>query len=116
MIKNLPKKKKLLKYYPIIVFAASLLIFIFLLYNNFIINKNTTIKDNVIKREILINSKGEPLYATGNCSSENYCFRSGCSRQICANHEITTTCEILEIPDLNTYSCGCVNQRCVWYR
>ena len=66
--------------------------------------------------EVLMNKDNLPAMATGNCNSDSDCFPSGCSSQVCSNHEVITTCEVVEIPEKETYSCGCLDKRCVWFR
>ncbi len=66
--------------------------------------------------EIFADKNGSPALATGSCSSDSECRASGCSSQICSNHEVVTTCELGVFPEKETYSCGCKNDRCVWYR
>ncbi|OGM22660.1 hypothetical protein A2865_04205 [Candidatus Woesebacteria bacterium RIFCSPHIGHO2_01_FULL_39_17] len=94
-----------------IILLISLLFFIY-----FYFSTKTSQKQDSNKTEVLTNEKGAPLMATGNCNQDTDCFPSGCSSQICANHEVITTCEVVEIPEKETYSCGCVENRCVWYR
>ena len=66
--------------------------------------------------EIFSNSEGKPALATGSCNEDSDCFSSGCSNHICSSHSITTTCELGQFPEKETYTCGCQNNRCVWYR
>ena len=101
--------RKLGKYFLIILGLFLSLVFLYFLS----ISYQDKPKD---KYEILTNKNGEPIFSTGNCSSNLDCFPSGCSSQICANHEVVTTCELVEIPEKETYTCGCINQRCVWFR
>lgn len=95
----------------IIIILIPLLILFFFFYNA---EKKTTNK--APDTEILKNKDGLPAMATGNCNSSSDCFPSGCSSQVCANHEVVTTCEVVEVPEKETYSCGCINNRCVWFR
>jgi len=59
---------------------------------------------------------GELKYAQGSCTSDNECFQSGCSSEICTSSKVITTCELKEdYPDPEKYQCGCLENLCVWY-
>jgi eight-cysteine-cluster-containing protein len=50
------------------------------------------------------------------CSSDNDCFKGGCSGQVCStNQHLITTCEwISYYACFNMTSCGCVDGKCQW--
>ena len=49
------------------------------------------------------------------CDSDDDCFRTGCSSEVCANHDVITTCMYRsDYACLQYASCGCVGQRCAW--
>ena len=107
--------------------STSLAVFLCILFLLFIIISFTLFKTRVLKStnnsdrgqqpsEILMTKSGKPMFASGNCASNDDCIQAGCSQQFCANHEIVTTCEYVEIPEKETYSCGCINNSCVWFR
>ncbi len=52
----------------------------------------------------------------GFCTSDDDCFRSGCSSQVCGAESHITTCEWRECynPDPYGLYCGCVENRCQW--
>ena len=52
----------------------------------------------------------------GFCTSDDDCFRSGCSSQVCGAESHITTCEWRECynPDRYGLYCGCVENRCQW--
>jgi len=59
----------------------------------------------------------------GSCSSDSDCSIGGCSRSVCmATSELDegfiTTCEFKECYIAQDYevSCGCVNNKCQWYK
>lgn len=93
-----------------------LLVFAALVFTFIILSKSSSLNNRNINLDIFSNPKGQPLYATGNCNSHADCFASGCSSQVCSNHEVITTCEEIDFPEKETYSCGCVESRCVWFR
>lgn len=76
--------------------------------------KNNLSENNHV--EIFSDSKGTPLLATGSCKNNSDCIQTGCSSQICANHKLTTTCELGKFPEKETYKCGCLENQCVWFR
>lgn len=71
---------------------------------------------NIKSIEIFSDSSGNPILAMGNCSQDSDCSPTGCSSHICSDHSVTTTCELGEFPEKETYACGCQDNRCVWYR
>ncbi len=73
-------------------------------------------ENNKRATKIFSNSEGNPILAIGNCNEISDCIPTGCSSQICSDHSVTTTCELGEFPEKETYSCGCQNGKCVWYR
>ena len=103
------------KYIPVVLLI--LIIVIGLFYFSYQRSNNSSVptKDSS-SPQILTNKEGSPAMASGNCNQNSDCFPSGCSSQVCANHEVVTTCEVVEIPEKETYSCGCIQNRCVWYR
>ncbi|MCK4319082.1 eight-cysteine-cluster domain-containing protein [Candidatus Micrarchaeota archaeon] len=49
------------------------------------------------------------------CTSDSECIVSGCSNEICASEQLTTTCEYKEeYQCLRLTSCGCVEGACMW--
>jgi len=66
--------------------------------------------------DILTSSDGTPMFATGNCNDNLDCFPSGCSKHVCANHEVETSCEEIDFPTQEAQTCGCINSRCVWFQ
>ncbi|OGM04793.1 hypothetical protein A2715_01390 [Candidatus Woesebacteria bacterium RIFCSPHIGHO2_01_FULL_39_32] len=107
--------KSLIAFLIIVLFPLIILsIFYFSKHSS---DNNSQPSDNETQRfDILVNDKGQPQMATGNCNQNSDCFPTGCSSQVCANHEVFTTCEVVDFPEKETYSCGCIENRCVWYR
>lgn len=70
------------------------------------------------KAEIYKEESGEAKYSLGSCKKNSDCTPAGCSNQICSsNPGLVTTCEIKgDFPDKNIYSCGCIEESCVWYK
>ena len=104
-------KKFKLQHVLVILAVAVFLIFLF--------NRPRSVTTNLTTNqgyEILSTKSGEPMLANGNCNYDSDCVQTGCSAHICANHEIVTTCELIDFPEKETYSCGCINNLCVWYR
>jgi eight-cysteine-cluster-containing protein len=57
----------------------------------------------------------------GFCNSDNDCKKVGCSGQICGSRfeeELFTTCQWRKCYNEKDYSlvCGCLNQKCQWYK
>lgn len=57
----------------------------------------------------------------GFCNSDSDCKKVGCSGQICGSRfedGLFSTCQWRECYDETDYSliCGCVNQKCQWYK
>src|SRR4030043_148822 len=99
----------------LIIFCASAF---FIISFSFLYRKDNTSKENISTKpiEIFADSDGNPALAMGNCKENPDCSPSGCSSQICSDHNVTTTCELGDFPEKETYTCGCQNDRCVWYR
>lgn len=77
----------------------------------------TPVPEPLIQRLVYADSQGKPLYSNGACRADVDCVPAGCSNQVCSSDPgIITTCEIRpDFPNTDTYSCGCVETRCVWY-
>lgn len=61
----------------------------------------------------------DPLYGryemdvkNNNCVSNDDCFTSGCSNEVCAAEGVGTTCE--ELPGPKCFHCGCLDGECLW--
>lgn len=50
------------------------------------------------------------------CGSDADCMKTGCSGEVCAAEEITTSCEVQDWPQGADADCGCVDGQCVWYQ
>jgi len=94
-----------------IVFILILFTF-FILLNFLSVNNKSGPKDI----EILSSSEGVPMFATGNCNTNLDCFPSGCANHICANHDVVTTCENIDFPEKVAHTCGCIDNKCVWFK
>jgi len=108
--------KKLLPFFIILAFPVVILLFFTLFQFQRKIRENVVGKKVEPTPKILTDDKGNPVMASGNCNLPSDCFLTGCSSQVCANHEVITTCEAVEFPEKATYSCGCIDQRCLWYK
>ena len=55
-------------------------------------------------------------WAEGNCESEDDCFETGCSGQVCASEGVITTCEARGCYNNEAYGlyCTCFNGECKW--
>ena len=105
------------------VLIASTLIFI-VSVTIYITNRYRTSKDTPTNSQnsylitVYKNEQGYPKYALGDCRSDAECIPAGCSEQICSNDpDLATTCEVRsDFPDKNSFSCGCIENLCLWYR
>jgi eight-cysteine-cluster-containing protein len=97
--------------------AAFLVIFLTISFS-FLLKSDRSSQNQKVAEilEIFSDSEGNPVLATGSCNENSDCFPSGCHSLICSSHNITTTCELGQFPEKETYTCGCQNNRCVWYR
>ena len=61
---------------------------------------------------------GHSRYSFGKCQTDNDCYNIGCSLEMCSSDkDKMTTCEInSQAPDKGIYSCGCIKDRCGWYK
>ena len=68
--------------------------------------------------EIYIDDKSKPKYTLGACKKDSDCKPSGCSKEICTSDpNLETTCEYkTDFPDTLVYSCGCIENKCVWFK
>lgn len=57
-------------------------------------------------------------YSFGECETEADCAPAGCSGEVCSSDStLITTCELRpDAPDTGVFTCGCVDQKCVWYK
>ena len=61
---------------------------------------------------------GNSRYSHGKCKTDADCYNIGCSLEMCSsNKDLMTTCEINgKSPDKSVYACGCIKDRCGWYK
>ncbi len=50
------------------------------------------------------------------CAADADCKPSGCSKEVCAGEEAMSTCEVLEWPQGEGATCGCVEKQCIWFK
>jgi eight-cysteine-cluster-containing protein len=67
-------------------------------------------------------AKDHPLYArvegtsfANDCTGDDGCMMGGCSSEVCAAEQVTTTCEMPAEGFPKGDGCGCVGGQCVWY-
>lgn len=112
------------RFFSILILAASIIISI----ASIILSLNTqkalkttgsvTIKPPMRAVEIYKDEKGKSKYAQGTCNSDAGCTPAGCGKDVCSDDPgLITTCEAApDSPDQNIYTCGCIDEKCVWYR
>ena len=101
--------------------AIIVAIFVFIFANNpDLLDKKASklINKPLYKVGVYQDSQGNPKYGFGFCKQNSDCTPAGCSKQVCSSDKnLTTTCEIVnDFPDPLVYSCGCAEERCVWYK
>ena len=107
------KNKKIYIYSFMILLTIVVLLFVILRFPNLLQRKEVYQANEI---DILQTRSGERMLANGNCNKDYDCSPTGCSKQVCDNHEVVTTCELIDVPQFDTYTCGCIESSCVWYR
>lgn len=108
------------KFFSNFILLSSFLIFIasIAVYLNYQATNQQSSSQAPAKRLVYQDNQGQLKYAVGDCRQDADCTPAGCSLQFCSSKpKIITTCEIREdFPANKNYQCGCVDQKCAWFK
>ncbi len=85
---------------------------------NLNLNQNVSIEIRDMSQVPADYYSGNSRFSRGICTQDSECFNIGCSLEMCSNDkDMMTSCEIGgNFPDKNKYACGCIKDRCGWYK